>query len=341
VKTRRTLLQALSALALSKTVPAWAQSLQGTVRVGYVPVIGASALFVLDGAGWAREAGLAIKTTKFESGPNAIQALASGTLDALAIGVAPVAVARAKGLDVKIVAAGATGGSAFVASPELAEAFAVNDGRPARAFAAFRARQRRPAKLATLPPGGVPTVALHHWLWKVSQVDRADVTIAQMGIEAVQQAMLAGAVDGGTVLEPSATLVTERNPRLRRIVNAPEMFPDIPGVVFAITRQFEVSNPGGVETLVRLLVRATDLLKTEPSAAAPFVQAVLGGGLVDTATIARAIASPAVSYVADPRAIVRATEAMLSYQVELGDFPTAPPIAGLFDPAYYAHAATP
>jgi len=48
-----------------------------------------------------------------------------------------------------------------------------------------------------------------------------------------------------------------------------------------------------------------------------------------------------VSYVADPRAIVRATEAMLAYQVELGDFPTAPPIGGLFDPTYYARAAPP
>src|SRR4051812_19742655 len=143
--------------------------------------------------GRAMEAGLAIRTSEFESGPNAIQALASGTLDALAIGVAPVAVARAKGLDLKIVAAGATGGSAFVASPELAEAFTENGGSPARAFAIFRMRQGRAAKLATLPPGGVPTVALHYWLWKEAQVDKADVTIAQIGIEAVQQAMLAGA----------------------------------------------------------------------------------------------------------------------------------------------------
>src|SRR4051795_2062888 len=148
---RRSLIQGFGALALGTATATKlkAQPSTATVRVGYVPVIGASALFVLDGAGWAREAGLAIRTTKFDSGPNAIQALASGTLDALAIGVAPVAVARAKGLDIKVVAAGATGGSAFVASPELAEAFAVTDGRPVRAFAAFRARQRRPAKLAT------------------------------------------------------------------------------------------------------------------------------------------------------------------------------------------------
>ena len=106
-----------------------------------------------------------------------------------------------------------------------------------------------------------------------------------------------------------------------------------------MTAAFERANPTGVEALVRLIARATELLKTSPAQAAPYVQAILGGGLVETATIAKAIASPAVSYVADPRTIVQATEAMLAYQVELGDFPAAPPTAGLFDPAYYLRVA--
>lgn len=340
MSTRRAFIKSLGSFALLSPAVARAQAPGGTVRVGYVPVIGASALFVLEGAGWAKEAGLDIRTTKFDSGPNAIQALASGTLDVLAVGVAPVAVARAKGIDVKVVAAGATGGSAFIASPALADEFAQG-ASPAQAFAAFRARHGRPAKLATLPPGGVPTVALHHWLSKVAKVDKADVTITQMGIEAVQQALLAGAVDGGTALEPSVTLVMERNPRLKRIVTAPEMFPNIPGVVFAVTAAFERASPKGLEALVRLVVRATEMLKASPAQAAPYVQAILGGGLVETATIAKAIASPAVSYVADPRTIVQATEAMLAFQVELGDFPAAPPTAGLFDPAYYVRVAGP
>src|SRR4051812_34155072 len=107
--TRRT------ALVLAAALPLRARA-QGTVpiRIGYVPVIGASALFVLDGAGWAKEAGLDLRLTRFDSGPAAIQAFGSGTLDALAIGIAPVAVARAKGLDVRVVSAAGTGGSAFV-----------------------------------------------------------------------------------------------------------------------------------------------------------------------------------------------------------------------------------
>ena len=156
MSTRRTFIKALGGLALLSPAVGRAQAPAASVRVGYVPVIGASALFVLEGAGWAKEAGLDIRTTKFDSGPNAIQALASGTLDVLAIGVAPVAVARAKGIDVKVVAAGATGGSAFVASPALADAFAPG-ATPAQAFAAFRARATAGLRSwRPCPPGVYP-----------------------------------------------------------------------------------------------------------------------------------------------------------------------------------------
>ncbi|MCU4181825.1 ABC transporter substrate-binding protein [Bosea sp. BH3] len=329
---RRTLL-ALATACAAGIRPAFSQN--APLRVGYVPVIGASALFVLAGDGSAKEAGLDLKLTKFDSGPNAIQAFASGTIDILVIGVAPVAVARSRGLAASVVAAGAVGGTAFLAGPTLAKAFADNGNDPAKAFAAFRSTAGRKAKLGTLPPGGVPTVALHHWLWKVGKVDRADVEIANMGIEGVQQAMLTGAIDGGTLLEPSATLVPERDPRIKRIVNSPDMFPNIPGVVVAASGELQKARPDAADRFVALFHRATELIRSDPKKAAPFVLAALGGDLVSEATIANALVSPAVSFVNDPAKIRQATEALLAYQVELGDFSKAPSLDGLFDQAAY------
>lgn len=330
----------LSASGLAAALPVRAFAQTVPMRIGYVPVIGASALFVLEGAGWAKEAGLDLKLTRFDSGPAAIQAFGSGTLDALAIGIAPVAVARARGLDVKVVTGAGTGGSAFIASGALSEHFAKAGGDQAKAFAAFRAATGRKAKLATLPPGGVPTVALNHWLFKLGKVDPADVEIAQMGIDAVQQAMLAGTADGGTVLEPSATIVTARNPALKRIATAQQMFPEIPGVVMAVTGAFEKAQPAALEKFVGLVIRATDLIVKSPKDAAPHVVKTLGAGLVDEATMTQALSSPAAGYVSDPRVIVAPTQAMLAYQVEIGDFPTAPPVTGLFDASYFERAST-
>ena len=311
--------------------PASAQEVK--VRVAYVPVIGAAPLFVAAGSGEAKAAGLDVTLVRFDSGPPAIGAVASGTIDVLAIGIAPVAVARAKGLDVRIVAASSTGGSAFVASPLLAQSFEAAGGDPVRALADFRARNNRPAKLATLPSGAVPNVALNHWLFKLNAVKREDAQVVALGIDAVQQSILTGGVDGATVLEPSLTIVLQRNPALKAIVTANEMFEAIPGVVVAVTGAFAKAHPEAVDKLVALTIRASALIASDPLKAANWSQSALGGGLVDAATLARALGSKAVSFVADPAAIEEPTRRMLAYQVELGDFEKAPPMDGLFDKA--------
>jgi NitT/TauT family transport system substrate-binding protein len=330
--TRRAFLASSAALAAAPS--ARAQSAL-PLRVGYVPVIGASALYVLDRAGWARAAGLDIRLAKFDSGPAAIQAISSGSLDMLAIGIAPIAVARAKGLDVHVVSAAGTGGSAFLAAPALAEAFGKTGNDPAAALAAFRQAQGRPAKIGTLPPGGVPTVALNYWFFKTHKVARADVEIVAIGIEALQGAILAGAVDGGTVLEPSATIVRRRDPRLQVIATARDMFPEVPGVVFSATGAFEAAHADAVETMLGLVLRATDFIQRDPKAASPYVAEVLGGGLVPAEVMAAALASPAVAFLTDPRAIAGPTRALLDYQVEIGDFAVAPKTEGLFETKYF------
>jgi NitT/TauT family transport system substrate-binding protein len=337
VITRRRLLSGIGAVGATRIGPARAAGV--AVRVGFVPVIGAAALYVVDKAGWARDAGIDLVTTKFDSGPAAVQAFASGTFDLLAIGVSPVAVVRSRGFDARVVAAGGSGGSEFIASADLAKRFAAPGSTTASALSAFRRETGRRAKLATLPPGGVPTVALNHWLFKAGHVDRDDVEIVAIGIEAVQQAMLAGAVDGATVLEPSATIVLQRNPGLKVIATALQMFPDIPGVVFAVSGPFLARQRAAVESLVRLLSRATDLIKSRPEEAAPHVAATLGGGLIDPATMTRAMTSKAIAFVSDPQTIIGPTESLLAYQSEIGDFARPPDTAGLFDLSVWAEAS--
>ena len=322
--TRRTFTALAAALPFGASAYAAAP-----IRVGYVPVIGASALFVMDHAGWAKEVGLDLQLRRFDSGPAAIQAFASGTLDCLAIGVAPVAVARAKGIDVAVITAAGSGGSAFVATKTLADTLASAPDRAA-GFAAFRKQSGRKAKIAALPPGGVPTVALQHWLFKTGHVATDDVEIVAMGIDAVQQALLSGSVDAGTALEPSATIVLARDSKLVRVTNALDMFPHIPGVVLAATGAFLRDRGAEARILAGLVIRATELLRTDPAAAAPHVQAVLGGGLIDVETIEKALRSSAIGFVSDPHAILEPTRAMLAYEAEIGDFPSAPPIEGLF-----------
>ncbi|MGW9329803.1 ABC transporter substrate-binding protein [Bosea sp. NPDC055594] len=306
-------------------------------RIGYIPIIGTAPIFVANGEGWLKQAGIEPAFTVFESGPNMIQALASGTIDLYVAGVAPLAVARSRGVDIRVVASTATGENVFVAAPALAKFFTTGTAAAA-AFKAHKAATGKAARLATQPAGSVPNTVLQYWLWEVAKADKADVEIVPMGIDATQQAVLAGAVEGAIVREPALTIVQTRNPGIKLIAGGEELFPGQPGTVVAASGNFVSKNPDAVQKLVNGLVRAADLLAKSPDKAAPHVGAALGKGIVDPALIQKALVSPASKFEIDPRKIIAPARAMQAYQVKLGSLEKELPFDGLFEAQFYERA---
>lgn len=327
-------LKSLAAVALILSATnAYAQQ---PLRVGYIPVMGAAQIFVAEGEGWTKQAGIPLTTASFESGPNMIQALSSGTLDVYVAGLAPLLVARSKGIDVRVVAATVVEEMGFAASANMAPYF---DGRnAAQAFKAFREKNNRPAKLATQPIGSGPNTTLQHWLWEVEKVDKADVQIVEMGIDATQGAILTGAVEGGSIREPALTIVEKQNPKIKLVATGKDMFPNFPGVVVAVLGSFADKNPAAVENLVRVVVRATRLLQEDPKRAAGHVGAAFGKGLVSEDVLLQALKSPQTKFVSDPRRIIDSTAQLQAYQVKLGALTKVEPLDGLFALAVYDRA---
>jgi NitT/TauT family transport system substrate-binding protein len=325
----------LAAALAGLTTPSLAQNVP--VRVGVIPVLGASQLFVIDKEKLAK--GLEFKFTTFESGPVMIQALASGSLDVYVAGVAPLGVARSKGIDVRVVTATAVEEMTFAAGGKLAPYFAQGVA-PAEAFKKFKEATGKAARVATQPPGSVPHTTLAYWLNEATKTAKADVEIVPMGIDATQQALLAGAVDGATIREPTDTIVTQRDPRIKVIALGGEMFPNQPGTVVAVAGAFLAKNPQAVQTLVDAVVQATDIIKNDPKRAAPAIVDALGKGIVDNDTMIKALGSPASKFIADPRQIVEATAKMQSFQVSIGTLDKDVPLDGLFDPSFYVKATS-
>ena len=330
---------ALAAAAFAALVAVAPAAAQTQVRVGVIPVLGVAPIFVVDKEGWAKEAGFDLKFTTFESGPNMIQALASGTLDVYIAGVAPLGVARSKGIDIRVVTATAVEEMTVAAGAKLAPSFKPGVA-PAQALKDFRAATGKPARLATQPPGSVPHTTLVHWLTQVIKADKADYEIVPMGIDATQQALLTGAVDGATIREPTDTIVQQRDSRIRIVALGGEMFPNQPGTVVAFSGAFLSKNQAGVQKLVDALVKADKLIKAEPKRVAPFVEAALGKGLIDAATIEKALASPASKFTADPRVIMEATAKMQTFQVSIGTLEKDVPLDGLFDTSFFEKATS-
>ena len=320
--------------------PAIAQGTRVPVRVGNIPVIGAAPIFVVDHEGWARQAGLDLTLTTFQSGPHAIQALASGTLDVYVAGIAPLGVARSRGVDVKVVAATASGENVFVAVPRLATHFAPGVP-PAEAFKRYRAASGKPARLATQPAGSVPNTTLQYWLWEVIKASREDVEIVAMGIDATQQAVLADAVEGATVREPALSILQKANPGIKLVEVGDKLFPGQPGTVVGVSGAFIAKHPAAVQSLVDALVRAGDLLTRDPDKAAPAVAANLAKGIVDIEIIKTALKSPATKFVIDPREVIAPSKAMEAYQVKLGSLKEAAPLDDLFDVRFFEKVRRP
>jgi NitT/TauT family transport system substrate-binding protein len=229
-------------------------------RLGVIPIMGAAPVYVAQRENWFAERGLKLAITTFESGPNMIQALASGTIDIYVAGVAPLAVARARGIDVRVVAATAVGENVFVGGPKLSALFKPGV-TSAEAFHAFRQASGKPARLATQPAGSVPNTTLQYWLREVVKADPADYEIVPMGIDATQQAMLAGAMDGASVREPAVTILSDRNPKIRLLALGDDVFPGQPGTVVAVSGAFMTAHPEAVQALVSGLVKAGALLR--------------------------------------------------------------------------------
>ncbi|WP_408744528.1 ABC transporter substrate-binding protein [Acetobacter indonesiensis] len=318
------------------TLPAHA----GTpVRVGYIPVLGSSALFVVDGEGWAKEAGLDLQLVRFTSGPQAIQALVSGRIDAYVAGVLPLLQARAHGSDVKVVTAASVEELEVVTRGALAAELPKGQegGFSADAvkgfFTDYKKTQSHLPRIAAQPAGSVPDSLLRYWLQKkVGLAAVADsVSIVGVDIDAAQQAFLAGAVDAAVLREPALTVVRARVPEARTLATGHDLLPDQPGSVLAIVKPEAPEHQAWAKPLAGLFVRATTLLANHPDEAAPFVTKALGGGILNEDVMKKALERSASRFVSDPTRIVEGVKQLQDFEVEQGLLRKAQPVDDLFD----------
>lgn len=324
---------------LAITLLCSAPKAETTLSVAYIPIMPMAQLFVMEGEGWTKDAGLDLELTKFSSGPAMLQAMASGRYDVMYVGIGPALVARARGIPIKVVAANVVGQIALIARGDLAKA-AGTARNPVEAIRDFIAAQRRRPKIATLPKGSVPDLALRSWLVQTGLGDDA-VDIIGMGEDKVQQALITRAVDAASIMEPIVTIVQQRMPDATILVRGNRMFPNLPGAVVAVGENALAHKHDAIVSLLRLHIRATELLRRDPAAASRDVEKFIGEGLVSPATIERAVRSPLNEFVSDPRRIISATKTMDEFALKIGVFSKPVAVDQLFDISVYAEASKP
>ncbi|MEJ0068901.1 MAG: ABC transporter substrate-binding protein [Pseudomonadota bacterium] len=159
--------------------------------------------------------------------------------------------------------------------------------------------------------------------------------IVGAGEDEVQRLLLSGSVDGASIVEPILSLVLERD-RASRIIASPHlMMPNHPGAVVLATSEVIAQSREQIAKLVELHVKAVAFAAAHPDRAANDIVEYLGRGLVDPATIRKALVSDATQLIADPHSIVASTYLLQDFEQRLGSPAAAVNIDALFDFSFY------
>ncbi len=289
-----------------------------TLRLGYFPnLTHATALVGVEGGIFADVLGTGVKleTSTFNAGPQAVEALFNGALDATYIGPNPAinAYAQSQGQAVRIISGATSGGAALVVKPEIADAAGLAG-----------------KKLATPQRGNTQDVALRAWLsgqgFETDLEGGGDVSIVPQENAQTLETFRSGAIDGAWVPEPWVSrLVNEGGGKV--LVDEASLWP---GGQFVTTHlivrtEFLKDHPGAVRKLLEAQVAANDFVNSKPDEAKALAnqgiekitQKALPAALIDSAW-------PKLTFTNDPIAgslvlsARHATEHGLLKEIDLG-----------------------
>ena len=307
-----------------------------TLEMAYMPIVPCAQLFVIEGMGWAKKAGINLKLTRFSSGPAIVQAIASGKMDLMCFGIGPAMVTRAKGIKLKVIAAGIVNQIAVIAQGDLVGYF-DKYGNTAKALRAFAKDKGRKPKIASFPKGSVPDTVTRHWLLRQLKMDLDEVELIGMGASKVQQALLTRSVDAAGILEPILTIVKSKLKGSKVVTGPGDMMPGQPGSTIAAREHVIAKYRDTLVKFVELHIKATELLINDPAAAAPHVKNFIAKGLIDVETIQASLESPSSNFVANPADILSDTRYMHDFQ-KSEKIKTKVSVDGLFDITIYQDA---
>ena len=285
------LLAACGGSSSAETGDAAASGAADELRLGYFAnLTHAAALIGVNEGLFADELGDTKLTTQvFNAGPDEVEALFAGAIDAAYIGPSPTinAYGQSDGDAIRIIAGAASGGAQLV----------VRDGIDSSA-------DLKGTTLASPQLGNTQDVALRTWLTEEglenSVEGGGDVTIAPTANSDVLNLFQTGELDGAWVPEPYASrLVLEGGGHV--LVNEKDLWPDGEFVTthLIVRTEFLEKYPDTVEALLRGHVAAVELATGDAAAAKTAVNSGLeaaGGKPLGAEVLDRAWSELTVTY---------------------------------------------
>jgi NitT/TauT family transport system substrate-binding protein len=234
-----------------------------TLRLGYFPnVTHAPAMVGLQDGLFAKALGsnVTLKTSVFNAGPAAVEAIFSKGIDASFVGPNPAinAYSKSNGAAIRIVAGTASGGAFLVVKPEI------------KAAADLKGK-----KIASPQLGNTQDVALRYWLkqqgLKSDVNGGGDVNVLPEDNSVTVTAFQQGAISGAWVPEPTATKLIKAGGHI--LVDERTLWPQGKYVttLLVVRTEFLNAHPDVVKNLIQGLSQSIDLISSDPAKSATLV----------------------------------------------------------------------
>ncbi|MFA1611357.1 ABC transporter substrate-binding protein [Halobellus rubicundus] len=306
------------------------------IRVAYMPIYPDMQYFVMDQEGYFDELSATVEGEVFSDGPSIVQASATGDFDVMMFGIVPAMIVMDKGIPSKITAANIQNAMQILAHDDFAAIWEEADSG-ADAFARFEEERGRKFKFGTFPPGSVPDILLRYWLAEIVGVDpENDVNITALGgAGPVRQALLAGEIDGTSIMEPVPTIAEMNDAPYQSIAWAGDFMPGQPAAVTLMHDRLREDNPEQAAAFVEQHQRATTFATENPDQAAQHASTVIGESSLPVETARRAMDSPASDFITDPHKIADGAQVFSEYAAQLGKTSEALSNDAMFDFGVY------
>ena len=285
----------------SSTPKATADGPASELRLGYFPnITHATAIYGVSSGIFQTALGSTKLTTKtFNAGPETIEALRGGALDAAFLGPNPAinGFSQTDGTLLRIVAGATSGGAALVVQPDITDV-----------------AQLAGKKVATPQVGNTQDVAAKYYL-KDKGVKATVVAVANADVEA---AFKGKSISAAWVPEPYASRLV-LNDGGKKLVDEATLWPDGKFVTtqLVVTQKFLKAHPATVEALLKGLLEANDKVASKSAEVQTAVNdaiKTLSGKSLKDAVLASAFA--ALTPTVDPIASSLKTD--LEHGVEIG-----------------------
>ncbi|SDX87200.1 ABC transporter substrate-binding protein [Halobellus clavatus] len=289
------------------------------ITVAYMPIYPDMQYFIMEQEEYFDELSATVSGEVFSDGPSIVQASATGDFDVMMFGIVPAMIVMDKGIPSKITAANIQNAMQILAHDDFAAMWA-DASSGAEAFARFEEERGRKFTFGTFPPGSVPDILLRYWLAEIVGVDpETDVNVTALGgAGPVRQALLAGEIDGTSIMEPVPTIAEINDAPYQSIAWAGDFMPGQPAAVTLMHDRLREDNPEQAAAFVEQHQRATTFANENPEEAAQHASTVIGESSLPVETARRAMDSRASDFITDPHKIADGAQVFSEYAEQSG-----------------------